>query len=49
MEIAFIQRLAGRTTDNGIGKQSQTGLSLLDDIDSSTGGFCAILSDFVHF
>ena len=30
--------------DNGIGKRSQAGLSLLQDIDSSTRGFCAILS-----
>ena len=28
----------------GVGKWSQAGLSLLDDIDSSTRGFCAILS-----
>ena len=34
----------GRTTDNGVGKRSQAGLSLLEDIDSSTRGFCAILS-----
>ena len=37
-------RLTGRTTDNGVGKRSQAGLSLLEDIDSSTTGFCAILS-----
>ena len=36
--------LTGRTTDNGIGKWSQAGLSLLENIDSSTRGFCAILS-----
>ena len=30
--------------DNGIGKRSQAGLNLLEDIDSSTRGFCAILS-----
>ena len=30
--------------DNGVGKPSQAGLSLLEDIDSSTRGFCAILS-----
>ena len=34
----------GRTTDSGVGKRSQAGLSLLRDIDSSTRGFCAILS-----
>ena len=33
----------GRATDNGVGKRSHAGLSLLDDIDSSTGVFCAIL------
>ena len=36
--------LTGRTTDNGVGKRSQTGLKLLEDIDSSTRGFCAFLS-----
>ena len=36
--------ITGRTTDNGVGKRSQAGLSLLEDIDSSTIGFCAILS-----
>ena len=30
--------------NNGVGKRSQAGLSLLEDIDSSTRGFCAILS-----
>ena len=34
----------GRTTDSGVGKRSQAGLSLLRDIDSPTRGFCAILS-----
>ena len=34
----------GRTTDSGVGKRSQAGLSLLRDIDSLTRGFCAILS-----
>ena len=29
---------------SGNGKRSQAGLSLLEDIDSSTRGFCAILS-----
>ena len=33
-----------KTTDNGVGKRSQAGLSLLEDIDSSARGFCAILS-----
>ena len=33
--------LTGRTTDNGVGKRSQAGL---EDIDTSTRGFCAILS-----
>ena len=33
-----------RTTDNGVGKRSQAGLSLLEDIDSPTRGLCAILS-----
>ena len=33
-----------RTTDNDLGKRSIAGLSLLHDIDSSTRGFCAILS-----
>ena len=32
----FDQDLTGRTTDNGVGKRSQAGLHLLDDIDSST-------------
>ena len=32
----------GRTTDSGVGKRSQAGLSLLRDIDSLTRGFCAI-------
>ena len=40
---------SGQTTANGIGKLSQAGLSLLDDIDSSTGEFCTILSrDLVY-
>ena len=30
--------------DSGIGKRSQAGLSLLDEIDALTRGFCAILS-----
>ena len=34
----------GQITDNGVRKRSQQGLILLEDIDSSTGGFCAILS-----
>ena len=37
-------RLTGRTTDNGVGKRPQEGLILLDDIDSFTGAFCAVLS-----
>ena len=40
----FDPSLTGRTTDNGVGKRSHAGLSLLNDIDSSTRGFCAILS-----
>ena len=36
--------LPGRTTVNGVGKRSQAGLSLLCNTDSSTSGFCAILS-----
>ena len=28
----------------GVGKRSHAGLSLLDDTDSSIGGFCVILS-----
>ena len=38
------QRPTGRTTDNGVGKRCQAGLSLLEGISSSTSGFCAILS-----
>ena len=38
------KRLKGLTTDSGAGKRSQAKLSLLEDIDSSTRGFCAILS-----
>ena len=37
-------KTTGQTTDNGFGKRSQPGLVLLEDIDSSTRGFCAILS-----
>ena len=37
--IVLNQRPTGRTTDNGVGKRSQAGLSLLEDIDSSTRGF----------
>ena len=37
-------RLTGQTTDNGIGKRSYAGLSVLEDIDFFTRGFCAILS-----
>ena len=33
-----------RTTDNDVGKRSQAGLSLWEDIDSSTRVFCAVLS-----
>ena len=42
--------IKGRTTNNSVGKQSQAGLSLLDDIDSSARGFCAVLSGdmFLH-
>ena len=36
--------LAGRPTDQSVEKQPQAGLSRLEDIDFSTGGFCAILS-----
>ena len=32
------------TTESGVGKRSQAGLSLLDEIHASTRGFCAILS-----
>ena len=40
-----IKLKTGRTTDDGVGKRSQAGLSLLEDIiNSSTSGFCAILS-----
>ena len=39
------ERLTGRTTHNGVGRRSQAGLSLLEDIDSSTGGLIrAVLS-----
>ena len=34
----------GLRTDNGVGKRSQAGLSLLQDTDASTRGFCEILS-----
>ena len=34
----------GGTTDKGVGKRSHAGLSPLNDMDSSTKGFCAILS-----
>ena len=34
----------GRIADKSIGKWSHARLSLLEDIDSSTRGFCAILS-----
>ena len=37
-------KTSGRTTDSGIGKWFHAGLSLLDEIHSSTRGFCAILS-----
>ena len=33
----------GRTTESGVGKRSQPGLCLWDEIDASTRGFCAIL------
>ena len=36
--------LKGRTTGDGIGKWSHVGLSLLNDINSSTRGLCAIPS-----
>ena len=39
-----ILELTGRTTDNGVGKRSQAGLSRWEDIVSPTRGFCAILS-----
>ena len=37
-------RLTGRITESGVGKRSHAGLTLLDDIDSSTKGFAEILS-----
>ena len=42
--LTLTKGVPGRTTDNGIGKQSQAGLSLLRDTDASTRGFCEILS-----
>ena len=36
-------RPPGRTNESGVGKRSKGGLSLLDEIDASTKGFCAIL------
>ena len=40
----YVRSGPGRTTVNDVGKRFQAGLSLLCDIDSSTSGFCAILS-----
>ena len=37
-------KLRTARTDSGVGKRSQAGLSLLDEIDASTRRFCAILS-----
>ena len=44
-EISPLDHVKLKTyTDNGIGKWSHAGLSLFEDIASSTGRFCAILS-----
>ena len=43
-KVAFIYRLTRRTTDKDVGKWSHAGLSLLEDIDFSTGGVYAIIS-----
>ena len=43
-EVIPVDCVKLKTIDSGIGKRSQVGLSLLEDIGSSTSGFCAILS-----
>ena len=42
--LCLSKDLTGQTTDNGVEKRSQAGLSLLDDMNSSARGFCAVLS-----
>ena len=38
-------KLTGRITERGVGKRSHAGLTLWNDIDSSTKGFLEILSE----
>ena len=43
-EVTPIGRVYLKTYRDSVGNRSQAGLSLLDNIDSSTRGFCAVLS-----